>query len=731
MTVGKALRLSSLAAILPILVAVAALAGEEGVRVLVASLSAGAGVADEAGQGGRDGDTQYCDPLPDHPDPPPQPTVASRYTAKVELTRAVLGQPYTSMHHLGTNNECILRPLEEATYLFPVLMGSGLNLSTDHIMDPAVPLGILSWPDAHYKGTDRFREMDTFRWDWCGLKQFEADAGTPNVSMATYWSASNWHVGGSGGVAVPLGWEVEVLQAQADGGTTSTKQLVHNIMYFRSGDLDYSTFTIPQDVYCSTLIPEPGHPFPDFSEDILFTFSLEMHQTTVHDFSWADAWYDFQKQLYRIDHDVVTRAKEIVPTTEVFDFNDGIEFSFATGSMSSGCVVSIINDSRTDWSDITGISLLWADNPNAFFGSDITHYTYYGPGATRYVEGQEWRALRTDWPVDATGGDTTTLWQWTFANKNVTTVTDMGDHLLEERQVPIGLRVTAIHDIETVDGVIPAGSAFVYQLYNFDLESGARSDDAETDGGDFDTYDCYSANWRDHLMFKLDVSSWPEVVWTPLLTSSLTNEHWQTQLAHYGRVSVIRITRVKTISEASGEVWVEFVLLYRHPKISELDPQLYTHMTPGREAKTYISAAVNNGSINLEGHKPDGQTFLLVAVHGSLAPVIEPDCTSTTTPSTTTITNPGHSTTTIATPGHSTTTTSGHSTTTATTYTDRVSTSTATMNPVNTGDLYTSGDLAGIGVGLLVSGLALGAGGTFLVVVKKVHHTVLGWCTKI
>lgn len=45
---------------------------------------------------------------------------------------------------------------------------------------------------------------------------------------------------------------------------------------------------IPVDIYCASLVPEPGHPFPDFSRDRLFTFSMEMTQTAAQAVTWAD-----------------------------------------------------------------------------------------------------------------------------------------------------------------------------------------------------------------------------------------------------------------------------------------------------------------------------------------------------------------------------------------------------------------------------------------------------------
>ncbi|KAG7163075.1 hypothetical protein Hamer_G002145 [Homarus americanus] len=629
------------------------------------------------------GETQYCDPIPDHPDPPPQPRMPQQFTIKSEVVQAAQGPSddvidslvvYTETVYDGPGNkismdtyskyalvkrildwttkqmvevhiskidtkkrECILRPLEEETYLFPVLWGAGKNLSLDHIIDPGVLVGVLD----------------------C-------------VQLGGAWRRVSTSGVGDTGTAGP----------RAGGGVQAPRTEHHGLH-----------------------AADRLHHLHDFSKDRLFTFSLEARDTTIHDFTWADGWYDFEKQLYRIDHDVINSASEVVPTSEVFDFDDGVEFSFST-ELVGKCHVTIINDSRSDWADITDINLLWADSPNAFFGTDVTNYTYYGPGVERFLQGLEWRGQRTDWPADTTTDDDAfTLWQWTF---------------------------TA--DIQTSHGVIPQGAAFVYQLYDFNLESVGRSSDVYSDGGVFDTYDCYSANWRDHLKFKLDVSAWPEVVTTPLLTSARFNEHWQMQLAEYGLISVIRITRVKTIYEATGEVWVEFVLLYRHPDISILSRDLYRRMTPGITARANINGAVNNGSINFHGHKTNDEEFTLVAVSGSLGPVIDPVCTTTssttsTTTATTTTSIPTTSTTTT------TTTTTTTSTTTPTTSTTTASTTTnshtqppTTKEPLN--PLYTPGDLAGVGVGLLIIGLSIGAGGTFLVVVKKVHLIVLGWFSK-
>ena len=57
----------------------------------------------------------------------------------------------------------------------------------------------------------------------------------------------------------------------------------------------------------------------------------------------------------------------------------GVAFEFVPGTMSE-CQVSLVSGAQGDWSDLTGLDHLWADAPSAFFGSDITNYTYYGPG---------------------------------------------------------------------------------------------------------------------------------------------------------------------------------------------------------------------------------------------------------------------------------------------------------------------------------------------------------------
>ncbi|XP_071518355.1 uncharacterized protein [Panulirus ornatus] len=573
-------RMSWLTVVLSLVVAGTAEAGDTG-RL----------VADETGLGGTSTtkEQQYCNKLPDQPEPPPAPVVAQQYTAKVEMVQLVTnasGHQYKLLDYaeyvydataklvsiqvyskyflvrylLNWNTKqmvevvvsktgvqekkCVVRGLEEALILFPAIWGTGKNLSTEQIVAPGVLMGLPEEAEIRYKGRFDCRGILCSRWDWCGLKQFEQDAGTELVTMATFWNVPGWQVPVQQYQTLPpLGWEVEVQYSKDDGSILFVEEKVHNVMYYRPEVVDYSALLISQDIYCSGLIPEPGHPFPDFMKDYMFTFSMEARETMANTITWADGWYDFEKQLYRIDHDVMMKGRDAVPTTEIFDFIDKVAFTFPQESLGK-CKVTVINNTHTDWSDITGIGHLWADNPNAFFGTDVVNYTYYGPAVVRYVEGQEWRAVRTDWPPDAVDGDTHTLWQWTFAGKNVSVVTDLGEHLYLERQVPIGLRVTALHDMETSLGHIPKGSAYVYQLYDFNLEWDSRFD-IYSDGGDFDTYDCYSANWREHLKFRLDVSAWPEVVTTPLMTSSWFNEQWQKQLAQFGQVSVLRITRVK------------------------------------------------------------------------------------------------------------------------------------------------------------------------------------------
>ncbi|MPC08011.1 hypothetical protein E2C01_000579 [Portunus trituberculatus] len=478
---------------------------------------------------------------------------------------------------------------------------------------------------------------------------------------------------------------------------------------------------IPDDVYCPYMIPKADHSFPDHSDQHFFSFSLEFREMDSKTFNWADAWYDFSKKLYRVDHDVAlpdgstrasTASTNTTTTTMLLDYNDGVAFELAPGS-SEECHVYLISGAPDDWSDLTGLTHLWGDTPNAFFGTDLTNYSYYGPGVDRFMETDGWRGLRSDWPPNAVETNHSgMLWQWDFTNKNVTVITDFGNHIFVEKAVPVGVRITAQKAINTTEGVIPKGYSIMYSLYDFEVSPVGKS--VEFDGvRTFDAYQCFSANWRDNLRFKLDVSSWPEVINKTLLTSVYLNEYWQVTLANHGKVSPFRITRVQTIVEETSEVWVEFTLLYRHWQIGQLNSTIFRNMTTGAKARTYLTSAVNNGDIQYVGEKPNEALFELKAVPGSLTVVAEPNCTTTTSTSTSTSTT-STTTTTVATastpttkPGH--TTTPHHKTTPTTT-------------PAR--------DLAGLGIGMLLMGFAFGAGGTFLVVVKGVHHTILGLCSK-
>ncbi|KAK7070602.1 hypothetical protein SK128_008963 [Halocaridina rubra] len=534
--------------------------------------------------------------------------------------------------------------------------------------------------------------------------------------------------------SLPIAWEVEI-RKPVGGGVPATdieEVLIHNAMDYRPGYVDATAFLIPPDLYCEKLTSDQNHSFPDFDKDRLFTFSIEMKETNKKVFTWADSWYDFEKQLYRTDHDVNFTSQNPIPTTRIFDFTEGIAYSFPMAS--ADCTFTIINDTKADWVDITGINHLWADNPGAFFGTDVTNYTYYGQWSERYIKGEEWRGLRVDWPdstLNMDGEDEdkpTTLWQWTFANKNVTTITSLGEQLYSERNVPIGLRVTAMKNISLGEITLPKGHSYSYQIYDFNLETDARARDLYTDGGIFDISRCYSANFKKHLRFSLDVSAWPEVVDTPLLTSGFFREYWQKLLASYGQVSLIRITSVKCITEEAGEIWVEFYLLDRHPRIGMLSPPIFESMTPGDIARGYIKTAINEGNIKFDGFDHEGKPFSLIAVAGSLTEVLQPNCTTTTPGPTPSI------------PGTSTKSTSQKTDSTSPISTSSKK-STSTSNPggtttpqvtevtpdVNTTDhpkpprvkRYSGGALAGLGVGMLVTGLAAGAGATYLAVISR------------
>ncbi|XP_050715112.1 uncharacterized protein LOC126997926 [Eriocheir sinensis] len=739
-------------------------------------------------------DSQYCTLQDDASNPPKYPDIALQYTLKTEtsdefeneageLSRLVtyrewvydgpgnrialkliskLFESYIYIldwntkqmitHDVSEDEEsknCFLHPVEDSTYLFPVLYGADRPLSADRMPDPWVLLGILNWTETHYKGTFDRRGIPSERWEWCGLIKYENQMETRLVSMATYWSVPEWKmpIPTDQTASLPVGWEVLMWKNETK---VSHDPLIASVMYYEPGLVDSSVFLIPDDTYCKDLVPEPGHPFPDSPYDTFFSFSLEYRDTDTKYFMWADAWYDFGKKLYRIDHDrnaepnaastfsttSRTPGSSIVTTTLLLDYNDGVAFEFVPGTLSE-CSVTLVNATQQDWAMLTGLDHLWADSPSAFFGSDVTNYTYYGERLERSMVVGDWRGERTDWPSGDMDEKTDMLWQWTFTNKNVSTMTSLGDHVLVEKQVPIGVRINPIQT-DVKGEVRTLKSSVAYSIYDFEVDEVGKN--VEFNGVRvFDAYDCYSPNWRDHLRFKLDVTSWPEVVWTPLLTSTYLNEHWHVTLANYGQVSPIRITRVQTIVEEEDEVWVEFVLLYRHYGIGDLDPELFESMTTGEMARSYLTAAINNGDIKYEGEKPDGKMFTILALSGSLTTVVEPDCTTTTstTSSTTTTTTTtrasasSHSpstTTTTHQPGHSTITPPQNSLTSTTA---PLTTTPGDSRPPKDNAMYTPGDLAGLGIGMLLMGLALGAGGAFLVVVKGVHQTVMGWCTKI
>lgn len=57
--------------------------------------------------------------------------------------------------------------------------------------------------------------------------------------------------------------------------------------------------------------------------------------------------------------------------------------------------------------------------------------------------------------------------------------------------------------------------------------------------------------------------------------------------------------------EDNGLTWVEFVLLYRHPDIGQLNPDLFHHMTTGEHARDLITNAINDGEVYFSSTRPD------------------------------------------------------------------------------------------------------------------------------
>lgn len=61
---------------------------------------------------------------------------------------------------------------------------------------------------------------------------------------------------------------------------------------------------------------------------------------------------------------------------DLFRLSLGVAFEFVPGTLSE-CRVSLVNATQGDWATLTGLDHLWGDSPSAFFGTDLTNYTYY------------------------------------------------------------------------------------------------------------------------------------------------------------------------------------------------------------------------------------------------------------------------------------------------------------------------------------------------------------------
>ncbi|CAL4102415.1 unnamed protein product, partial [Meganyctiphanes norvegica] len=705
--------------------------------------------------------SQYCDAFPDEPNPPEYPVIPERYTCKMEvlgggqegeptpehpmysiLWEEVYDEPgnrmavdltstyYTEKYILNWNTQqmvqvikskkstlhtdCVVSDIEEGAGLFPPI---GLNFSNAHIIGPGALMGIINWTEANYKGAfqsmEKTRGITSYRWDWCGLTQLE-DETQHNVSMATYWSVPEWKMPTSDATIqqIPISWEIE-LQHQSGKWDWIHETYVHNVISFYPHAEDPAAFLIPQGIYCADLIAPPNSSFPDFGTDRFFSFHLESRQSGIKALQNVDGWYDFEKQLYRIDH-YLPSGDPPAPLqlwTEIFDFNIGIVYRFPRDHIYM-CKFPSVNDTHSDWGDITGIPHLWADSPDAFFGLDQTNYTYYGKKEVRGILADEWRGIRTDWP-SSDAQKPKTLWEWTFASKNVTMTTSVGEHIYQERQVPIDLSITALEDINSVG--ISDGSSFNYQMFDFVVDSDTRSA-LFTDGSIFDVYDCFSANWRDHWKFQLNITGFPTIFNTPLLSSATFTSEWQRMMSHSANVSPIRVTRVQVDIIEDTDVWIEFVILAR-PKVADHD--LYESMTPLDKAEENLVDEVDKGGLFMEGIGQDGVEWKIVPVPGTMQKIFDQECstvappttepqqttphttgsTTTTTPHSTPSTTPHPTTTTTP---HSTTTTTPHSTDSTTPHSE--ATTINTPSPPNSSATYTGGDLAGIGIGMLFVG---------------------------
>ncbi|XP_064626252.1 uncharacterized protein LOC135486967 [Lineus longissimus] len=296
-----------------------------------------------------------------------------------------------------------------------------------------------------------------------------------NFTVDYYFSANWTHPVTKGPVLLRI-----VAKGLRDvGNATKSFETYYDFMSFRPLVLSQKVFQIPDNVYCKGEINTKK--IPHLPEQ----FSYRMEITLISlDFpikvvEYKDAWYDYSKQLIRLDYRTYEKGvtENNNPITEIHDFNTGVSYSI--DKVQDKCTISSISSSSADNTfdpsqvDADNALVITMKDPMQLFYLTLD-YNYIGKSVLRGIICHVFIAEFEYKPA----GNGSSRFEYYFSSSNWFMNNNVGAK--PSKEVPVLLKITNEN-----------GFAAEYHFYDFSTN--------DVMIGVFEVASCYSVNEKKHV----------------------------------------------------------------------------------------------------------------------------------------------------------------------------------------------------------------------------------------
>ncbi|XP_023223702.1 uncharacterized protein LOC111624941 [Centruroides sculpturatus] len=580
------------------------------------------------------------------------------------------------------------------------------------------PLMQLFWglrPNNLKPGTDRtlvtYRDVSAQKWTYLLNYQSSDKKFKHTIEIDAFWSDGE-AFGPSKEPLRPLGYAFRRTSVNLTSRLEEKYNYSINIFYFLQNVFNKNALQVKQGIHCTNRIT--GRPFPNFMNFEAFSVNIEYLSPKSRMFGTVDMWVDGKNKLVQIRLDPLNQ--EVQPhqkkQTKIRIASNEQQIIYDIDPENyKKCKIMPIREMPFDEQTLYDFDLLSKLDLQHFFGK--VPYIYMGESVKRGIPCRLWQGVRRQWPSEPQYSSVTTLWEWCIAERTVNPV------MFQANTLPVvSLDITVIESpLTSAESFFTLGQKLTYSFYNFNYRTSNYINTVA-----FDISQCFPPELIEPWRFKVKLNTKSKTILSNLTIDADFIGAWKEAIYSASSLepSSLRITRVRTVIVES-ELFIEFYILNLHPGL----PTTVNDNIKSSVAIKTLENFINTGSLAVIWQKNVTQPLTLTAVKYSLTRQYEklkpPPPTSVTSinteptkqeTETTEYTLTGDVIIIGSTKGRHSTTLTPTSRTIKPTPTKKIVTERPKIKDRLTG--HSKGTMAALSVGMLLFGMSLGAGGTFV-----------------